>query len=119
MNKYVVLTIMNLLMLFMGTFLDVTPIIIILIPIIFPIAMQLGVSPIHFGIMTIVNMAIGQCTPPVGISLFVATGISKSSLGEILSVFFKYLIAMIIVLFLITFIPGLVTFIPRMVMGIQ
>lgn len=119
MNKYVVLTIMNLLMLFMGTFLDVTPIIIILIPIIFPIAMQLGVSPIHFGIMTIVNMAIGQCTPPVGVSLFVATGISKASLGEILSVFFKYLLAMIIVLFLITFIPGLVTFIPRMVMGIQ
>lgn len=118
-NKYVILTLFNLLMLFLGTFLDVTPIIIIVIPIIFPIAMRLGVSPIHFGLMTIVNMAIGQCTPPVGISLFVSSGIAKASLGEILGTYWKYLLAMVIVLFIITFIPGLVTFIPSIVMGIK
>lgn len=118
-NKFVILTLINLLMLFMGTFLDVTPIIIIVIPIVFPIIMKLGVSPIHFGLMTIVNMAIGQCTPPVGISLFVSTGISKASLGEIMGAYSKYLLAMIAVLFLITFIPGLVTLIPSIVMGIK
>lgn len=118
-NKYVILTLFNLLMLFLGTFLDVTPIIIIVVPIIFPIALKLGVSPIHFGLMTIVNMAIGQCTPPVGVSLFVATGIAKASLGEILGTYVKYILAMIIVLFIITFIPPLVTFIPSLVMGIK
>ncbi|MBC7240470.1 MAG: TRAP transporter large permease subunit, partial [Chloroflexi bacterium] len=98
---------------------DVTPIIIIVVPIIFPIALKLGISPIHFGLMTIVNMAIGQCTPPVGVSLFVATGIANVSLGEILGTYVKYLLAMIIVLFIISFIPPLVTFIPSLVMGIK
>lgn len=118
-NRYIILTLMNLLLLFMGTFLDIAPIIIIVVPIIYPIAMKLGMTPIHFGIMTIVNMAIGQCTPPVGISLFVATSISKAPLGEILGDYLKYLLAMIIVLFLITFVPELITFIPKMVLGIQ
>lgn len=118
-NTYVILTLMNLLLLFMGTFLDIAPIIIIVVPIIYPIAMKLGMTPIHFGIMTIVNMAIGQCTPPVGISLFVATSISKAPLGEILGTYLKYLLAMLIVLFLITFVPELITFIPKMVLGIQ
>lgn len=86
-------------MLFLGTFLDVTLIIIIVVPIVFPIALKLGVSPIHFGLMTIVNMAIGQCTPPVEVSLFVATGIAKASLGEILGTYMKYILAMIIVPF--------------------
>ena len=116
-DKVAVLLLMNLLMLFMGTFLDVAPIISILVPIIYPIAMKLGVDPIHFGVMTIVNMAIGQCTPPVGIALFVATGISKASLKEILPTYLKYISAMIVVLLLITLFPDLITFIPRLVMG--
>jgi len=116
-NKVAVLLLMNLLMLFMGTFLDVAPIIIILVPIIYPIAMKLGVDPIHFGIMTIVNMAIGQCTPPVGIALFVATGISKATLKEILPTYLKYMSAMVVVLLIITVFPDLITFIPRLVMG--
>ena len=116
-DKFAVLMLMNLLMLFMGTFLDVAPIIIILVPIIYPIAMKLGVDPIHFGVMTTVNMAIGQCTPPVGIALFVATGISKVALKEMLGTYMKYIGVMIIVLCLITLIPELITFIPRLVMG--
>ena len=116
-NTVVVLILMNLLMLFMGTFLDVAPIIIILIPIIWPIVMKLGVDPIHFGLITIVNMAIGQCTPPVGIALFVATGISKIPLGEMLGTYVKFIGAMIAVLLLITVFPDLVTFLPRLVMG--
>ena len=116
-NKVAVLLLMNVLMLFMGTFLDVAPIIIILVPIIYPIAMKLGVDPIHFGVMTVVNMAIGQCTPPVGIALFVATGISKATLKEILPTYLKYIGAMIVVLLIITVFPDLITYIPRLVMG--
>jgi C4-dicarboxylate transporter DctM subunit len=118
-NRFLVLLLMNGLMLVMGTFLDITPIIIILVPILYPIAHQLGVSPIHFGIMTIVNMAIGQCTPPVGISLFVATGISKATLGEILPSYCRFLFSMVAVLLLITAFPQLITFLPQAVMGIK
>jgi len=118
-NRLVILFLMNALMLFMGTFLDISPIIIILVPILFPIARQLGVTPIHFGIMTIVNMAIGQCTPPVGISLFVATGIAKAKLGEILGAYMKYLLTMIVVLAIITIFPQIITFLPQMVMGLK
>ena len=118
-NRLVILFLMNGLMLFMGTFLDVSPIIIILVPILFPIASQFGVTPIHFGVMTIVNMAIGQCTPPVGISLFVATGIAKASLGEILGAYSKYLVTMIVVLAIITVFPQIITFLPEAVMGLK
>jgi len=118
-DRLVILFLMNALMLFMGTFLDVSPIIIILVPILFPIARQLGVTPIHFGVMTIVNMAIGQCTPPVGISLFVATGIAKAKLGEILGAYSKYLLTMIFVLALITIFPQIITFLPQAVMGLK
>ena len=111
-NKWIILFLVNGLMLFMGTFLDITPIIIIVIPIVFPIIMKLGIHPIHFGLMTIVNMAIGQCTPPVGITLFVSTGISEASLGEVLGTYLKYILTMIIVLTLITFIPAITTFLP-------
>lgn len=118
-NKYVIIILMNLLLLFLGMFLDIAPIIIIVVPIIYPIAMALGMTPIHFGIMTIVNMAIGQCSPPVGIALFVSTGISKASLAEIMGIYIKYLLTMIIVLVIITVIPDLITFIPQMVLGIK
>ncbi|MDR7866905.1 MAG: TRAP transporter large permease [Sporomusaceae bacterium] len=116
-NPFVVLLLVNALMLFMGMILDVAPIIIILIPIVFPIIMKLGIDPIHFGVMTIVNMAIGQCTPPVGVALFVATGISKISLGSMLNTYYRFIGAMILVLVLITLVPDLITFIPRLVMG--
>lgn len=116
-NPFVVLLLVNALMLMMGMVLDVTPIIIILIPIVYPIIMKLGIDPIHFGVMTIVNMAIGQCTPPVGVALFVATGISKVSLGQIIGTYYRFIGAMVMVLVIITLIPDLIMFIPRLFMG--
>lgn len=113
-NKWIILFLVNGLMLFMGTFLDITPIIIIVIPIVFPIIMKLGIHPIHFGLMTIVNMAIGQCTPPVGVTLFVSTGISEASLGEVMKTYLKYVFTMITVLAMITFIPAITLTIPRL-----
>jgi C4-dicarboxylate transporter DctM subunit len=116
-NPFTVLLLVNALMFFMGMILDVAPIIIILIPIIYPIVMKLGIDPIHFGVMTIVNMAIGQCTPPVGVALFVATGISKIPLGQMLGTYYRFIGSMLLVLLLIVAIPELITFIPRLVMG--
>ena len=111
-NKIVLLLLINLLFLILGTFLDPSAIIIIVVPILWPVVQKLGVHPIHFGMMTIVNMAIGQCTPPVGIALFVATGISKARLSEILKTYTRYLLAMVIVLLLVIFIPQISLFIP-------
>ncbi len=118
-SKWVIMLLLNALFLVMGTFLDPSAIIIILVPIVWPIVMQIGVEPIHFGVAMIVNMAIGQCTPPVGIALFVASGISGISLNDVLSCYWKYLLAMVIVLLMVIFIPFFSTWIPSMTGYIQ
>lgn len=111
-SKWVLLILINLLFLVLGTFLDPSAIIIIVVPIIWPVVQALGVHPIHFGVMAIVNMAVGQCTPPVGVALFVATGISGARLSDMLSTYVRYIGAMIIVVILTTFIPAISLWIP-------
>jgi C4-dicarboxylate transporter, DctM subunit len=118
-QKWVIMMLLNALFLVMGTFLDPSAIIIIIVPIVWPIIMKLGIEPIHFGIAMIVNMAIGQCTPPVGIALFVASGISGISLNEVLGCYWKYLLAMVIVLLLVIFFPFFSTWLPTMAGYIQ
>lgn len=118
-SKWVIMLLLNGLFLVMGTFLDPSAIIIILVPIVWPIVMQIGVDPIHFGVAMIVNMAIGQCTPPVGIALFVASGISGITLNDVLSCYWKYLAAMVFVLLLVIFVPFFSTWIPSMTGYIQ
>ncbi len=116
-NKYIVLLLINVLMLFLGTALDITPVIIITVPIVMPIINQLGIDPVHFGIMTIVNMAIGQMSPPTGASLFVATSIAEVSVVKIIRTFSVYMFAMFVILLLVTFFPIFSTFLPDLVMG--
>lgn len=111
-SKWVLLILINLLFLVLGTFLDPSAIIIIVVPIIWPVVQALGVHPIHFGVMAIVNMAVGQCTPPVGVALFVASGISGARLSDMLSTYVRYIGAMIIVVILTTFIPAISLWIP-------
>jgi C4-dicarboxylate transporter, DctM subunit len=111
-SKWQLLILINMLFLVLGTFLDPSAIIIIVVPVIYPVIQTLGVHPIHFGVMAIVNMAIGQCTPPVGVALFVATGISGASLSEILGTYMRYLAPMIFILLLVTFLPALSLWIP-------
>ena len=118
-QKWVIIMALNLLFLIMGTFLDPSAIIIIVVPIVWPIIMQLGIEPIHFGICMIVNMAIGQCTPPVGIALFVASGISGISLNDVLGCYWKYLLAMVTVLLLVILFPFFSTWLPTMAGYIQ
>ncbi|MDA3949184.1 MAG: TRAP transporter large permease [Spirochaeta sp.] len=111
-SKWVLLLLINLMFLVLGTFLDPSAIIIIVIPIIWPVVQALGVHPIHFGVMAITNMAVGQCTPPVGVALFVATGISGAKMSDMLGTYSRYLGAMILVVLLVTFIPALSLWIP-------
>lgn len=97
-----------------GTFLDLTPAMIILVPILFPIARQVGMDDVQFGVITVMALGIGQCTPPVGIALFVACSISKIKIGAVTRPLLPYLAAMLVVLLTAVFWPFLTVGLPAM-----
>ncbi len=111
-SPIVILLIINLLLLFVGTFMDMTPAVLIFTPIFLPIVTQLGVHPIHFGIIMILNLCIGICTPPVGSCLFVGCGIAETSITKVIRPIMPFFLAMIVVLFIITYIPQISMIIP-------
>ena len=111
-SPIVILLIINLLLLFVGTFMDMTPAVLIFTPIFLPIVTQLGVHPIHFGIIMILNLCIGICTPPVGSCLFVGCGIAETSITNVIRPILPFFLAMIVVLFIITYIPQISMMIP-------
>ncbi len=99
-----------------GTFLDLTPAMIILVPILMPISRQMGMDPIQFGVIMVMALGIGQCTPPVGIALFVACSISKTKIGKVIVPLLPFLFAMLLVLLLATFWPFLTVGLPTLLM---
>lgn len=109
-NEFVIILLINILLLIVGCFMETVAAIIILTPILAPIAMQIGLDPVHFGIIMVVNLAIGFITPPVGVNLFVGSGISGVSLLSLSKAIIPFMIAMIISLLLITYIPELSLF---------
>jgi len=113
-NKYIFLLYINLLLLFVGTFMDITASILILTPILLPIAQQLGVDPTHFGLVMVMNLVIGVVTPPVGIVLFVATTITGLSFEQVVKAVVPFLIASLAVLGIVTYWEGGVLFIPNL-----
>lgn len=113
-NKIVILLLINLMLLFLGMIMDVAPIIIIVTPILVPIITALGVSTVQFGIILLVNLAIGLCTPPVGAALFVGCSVGKISLEKVSKALVPFYICMVVVLMLVTFIPELSLTIPRL-----
>jgi C4-dicarboxylate transporter DctM subunit len=112
-NPLVFLMIINVFLLFIGTFMETNAAIIILAPILFPVVMELGIDPIHFGIIMVVNLAIGMITPPLGVNIFVACGITKLKVEQIVSANWKFLFASIIALMLLTYFPGITMFLPN------
>jgi C4-dicarboxylate transporter DctM subunit len=116
-NRILLLLIINLMLLIIGMFLDLSPAVIIFAPILLPIAVSLGIDPVHFGLIMTVNLAIGLCTPPAGVCLFIACGIAKTSITSVLKGFIAPLLAMVVVLMLITYIPQLTMFLPNLLMN--
>jgi tripartite ATP-independent transporter DctM subunit len=116
-NKIVILLMINLLLLVLGCIMDMAPLIMITTPILLPVVTSLGMSPIHFGVMMVLNLAIGLCTPPVGAALFVGCSIGNIKIEEVSKSMLPFYAVMVVVLMLITFIPNLVLFIPNLVMG--
>jgi len=115
-NKVVILLLILVLLLIVGCFMDTTPAMMVLSPILLPIAVQFGVNPIHFGIIMVVSLAIGFITPPLGINLFVAARVGRSNLETVVSGIIRFIIVMIVDLLLITFIPAISMWLPNLIM---
>jgi C4-dicarboxylate transporter DctM subunit len=112
-NKYVVLMLVNFLFLITGTFMETLSQVIIFTPLLLPVVTSLGVDPIHFGILLVMGAEIGFLTPPLGVNLFVATGIAKVSLEEVSKAVIPFIIALFAVIVLITFVPQIALFLPQ------
>lgn len=112
-NRFLILLIINVILLFIGTFMDMTPAVLIFTPIFLPVVMNLGMNPIHFGIMMVLNLSVGLCTPPVGSVLFVGCGIGNVSIEKVIKPLIPLFLAMIIALLLVTYFPWISMFLPR------
>lgn len=113
-NKIIILLIINLLLLFVGIFMDMTPAVLIFTPIFLPVVTALGMDPIHFGIIMVLNLCIGLCTPPVGSVLFVGVGVAQTTIQKVVKPLLPLFLAMVIALFLVTYIPELTLWLPRL-----
>lgn len=113
-NVIIILLLMNLILLLAGTFLDITPAVLIFTPIFLPIALEMGMDPIHFGIMIVFNLSIGMITPPVGTVLFVGSNVGGVSIESVFKPLLIFYLAIFIVLMLVTFIPQITLFLPQL-----
>ncbi len=111
------LIVVNILLLIGGQFMEPSGLIVIVAPLVFPIAIELGIDPIHLGIMMVVNMEIGMITPPVGLNLFVTAGVAQMSVMNVVKAALPWVGIMFIFLILVTYVPAISTFLPTLLMG--
>jgi C4-dicarboxylate transporter DctM subunit len=119
MPAWLFLVVVNIILLIAGNFMEPSAIILILAPIFFPIALQLGIDPIHLGIIMVVNMEIGMITPPVGLNLYVTSGITGMSLWEVVKAAMPWLSILLVFLVIVTYVPIISTFLPDLLFGAQ
>lgn len=112
-NPLIILLIINLILIIVGAFMDMTPAVLIFTPIFLPVAESLGMSPLHFGIMMVLNLSIGLCSPPVGAVLFVGCSVGNTTIDKIIKPMVPLYIAMFIALMLVTYIPEISEFLPK------
>jgi TRAP-type C4-dicarboxylate transport system permease large subunit len=116
-NPYVYLVIVNLLLLIVGCFMEALAALIILVPVFMPVIKAVGIDPVHFGLVMVLNLMIGTLTPPVGIVLFVVARVAKLPFEQVTRATAPFLVPLVIVLILITVFPELVLFLPRVIFG--
>jgi C4-dicarboxylate transporter DctM subunit len=117
LQPWMFLLVVNVLLLIAGNFMEPSSILLITVPVLFPVAMKLGIDPIHFGIIMTVNMEIGMITPPVGLNLYVASGISNMGLTEVTKACAPWILVMLAFLALITYVPEVSLWLPTLLMG--
>jgi C4-dicarboxylate transporter DctM subunit len=103
----------NIILLLAGNFMEPSSIVLIFAPILFPVAIKLGIDPVHFGIIMVVNMEVGMCHPPVGLNLYVASGITKMGITELTIAVWPWLLSMLGFLVVVTYWPGLSLWFPK------
>ncbi|WP_066307382.1 TRAP transporter large permease [Bacillus sp. FJAT-29814] len=113
-NPYIILFIINILLLIIGMFMEVTAALLILVPVFLPVILALGIDPVHFGVIICLNLTIGLVTPPVGVVLYIVSNMTKVKLGELVKASFPLLIGLIVALFIISYMPGISLWIPHM-----
>lgn len=113
-NKIVIFLVINLVLLIIGTFMDMTPAVLIFTPIFLPVVVALGMDPVHFGIVLVLNLCIGLCTPPVGTILFVGSGVANVSVSQVVKPLIPFLLIMVLVLLIITYIPQISMWLPSL-----
>ena len=116
-NKYVFLFLVNILLLLLGTFMDLAPMLLICTPIFLPVIKTFGIDPVHFGIIMILNLGIGLLTPPVGPTMVVGCAIGRVSMEAVSRSILIFYVPMVIVLLLVTYIPALTLWLPGVILG--
>lgn len=114
-NPIIILLIINIVLLAVGVFMDMTPAVLVFTPIFLPVAVEIGIDPIHFGIMMVLNLCIGLCTPPVGSVLFVGCGVADIPIQRVVKPLLPMFLIMVLVLLLVAYVPELSLWLPRMV----
>lgn len=117
-NKYVILMYLNIMLLLVGTLMDMAPLILILTPVLLPVTNSLGIDPVHFGMIMMVNLGIGLITPPVGSVLFVASAVSKQKIETVVKAMMPFYAMLLVVLAMVTYIPAISLWLPE-VLGMQ
>ena len=112
-NRYVILGLINIMLLVLGTLMDMAPLILILTPVLLPVAKAIGVDPVHFGMIMMVNLGIGLITPPVGAVLFVGSAVAKLRIEEVVRAMGPFFVILLAVLILVTYLPGISLWLPR------
>ncbi|MEN8906054.1 MAG: TRAP transporter large permease [Clostridiales bacterium] len=116
-NTILLLLLINLMLILLGCIMDMAPLIIICTPILYPVVVdKLGMDPVQFGVMMVLNLAIGLCTPPVGSALFVGCSVGKTTIEGTTKALIPFYVAMVIALFFVTFVPQFTTFLPNLLM---
>ena len=110
----VFLLLVNILLLVAGNVMEPSSIVLIMAPILFPVAVRLGIDPVHFGILIVVNMEVGMCHPPVGLNLYVASGITKMGITELTVAVWPWLLTMLDFLVIVTYVPAISLWLPRL-----
>jgi tripartite ATP-independent transporter DctM subunit len=113
-NKYLLLLIITLILLVVGTFMDMTPAVLIFTPILLPVVTKFGMDPIHFGLLLIFNLCIGLCTPPVGSVLFVGCGVSQTTIARVWRPLLPFFAMMVLILLLVVYVPALSLWLPKL-----
>ena len=113
-DPILILLTINLILLAVGTFMDMTPAVLIFTPIFLPVAVSIGVDPVHFGIILIANLSIGLLTPPVGTCLFVGATVGESNIADVSRAMIPFYIILVLMLIVITYVPFLSLFLPKL-----